>query len=375
MAPSRCNLPSRDRASAPARLGLLMASAGVFMILILGLASSAQACDAEASRTLNGNPFIPIVSNPNKMAAIAEAGMIADIGHYAAREMLARAHHENITEQQVIDVIEAAMIEAGAQEPSFDTIVASGNDSAIPHGDYDDDETNLVLPGEVVVIDLGARVDGWASDETRTYVLEPVPENFTEVYTIVLEAHDLSAPYLVHMTEAWRIDKVARDHIRDNGYGQYFTHGLGHGVGLCVHERPLISQRNLSSWGMDYDVNRDIASVADVITIEPGIYLPGLWGIRIEDDYRVYDDHSDALTFSPANLTFAIVTPEEWDPDTQTYDPNFGKPPVPEPPLDPASSNDDDDFPWGAMAAGVILLPILAVGGYKAFHGKGPGKD
>ncbi len=376
MAPSRWFREPSNARPPRIRLGSLLALAGVVLMLSAGLASSAQACDAEASRTLNGNPFIPVVSNPNKMAAIAEAGIIADIGHYAAREMLARAHHENITEQQVIDVIEAAMVEAGAQEPSFATIVASGEDSAIPHGDYDDDDTNLVLPGEVVVIDLGARVDGWASDETRTYVLEPVPENFTEVYTIVLEAHDLSAPYLVHMTEAWRIDKVARDHIRDNGYGQYFTHGLGHGVGLCVHERPLLSQRNGSSFGMDYDANRDIASVADVVTIEPGIYLPGLWGIRIEDDYQVYDDHSEARTFSPTNLTFATVSPDEWDPDTQTYDPHFEKPPIPDPPVDPSSSDDDDDkIPWGGIAIGLILLPIIAVGGYKAYHGKGKGAD
>ena len=346
----------------------------MFMILTLSLASTIQACDAEAGRVIDGR--LPVrelmVPNPNKMEAIAEAAYYADLGQYAAREMMARAFHENITEQQVIDVIEATMIEAGAEEESFDTIVTSGEDSAIPHGDYDDDLTNLIEPGEVVVVDLGARVDGWVSDETRTYALEPLPENFTLVYEIVLTAHDLSAPMLVQGAEAWRIDKVARDHIRDNGYGQYFTHSLGHGIGACVHERPLLSQRNGSGWGMDYDANQDRATVLDVVTIEPGIYLPGLWGIRIEDDYRVMDDRAERLTFSPTNLTFAVITATEWDPDTQTYDPNFDKPPIPDPPIDPSSSeNDDEKVPWGAMVIGIILLPLIAVGGYKAYHGKG----
>ena len=335
-------MPTIDR-----RIFRLVLASLALLALALAFSDDSAACDAEASRMSNGHFYFPLTPNPDKMAGIAEAAEYADIAHYAAREMLVRAHTENITEADVVLAIENAMVTAGADECSFDTIVASGADSAIPHGDYSDDATNLILPGEVVVIDLGARVDGWASDETRTYVLEPVPENFSHVYNIVKEAHDLSAPYLVHMTPAYVIDKVARDHITEAGYGEYFTHGLGHGVGICVHERPLLAQRNMTSFGMTYDLNRDIASMADVVTIEPGIYLPGEWGIRIEDDYRVYDDHSERLTFTPDGLEWAIIRANETIDNTT---------PEAEP---PESSN----LPVPGTAELVVALAFVAVTG------------
>ena len=354
------------------RFALYLALGGTLaLVLILGFSSHGQACDSEASRMSNGHFYFPTSPNPDKMAAIKEAGVYADIGHAAAREMLARAHHENITEFDVVQIIEKAMVDAGADESSFETIVASGEDSAIPHGNYDDDETNLILPGEVIVIDLGARVDGWASDETRTYVLTPVPENFTQVYNIAKVAHDISAPMLVHGTQAWTIDKKARDHIRDEGYGDYFIHSLGHGVGACVHERPLLSQRNGSDFGMDYDANRDIASVADVVTIEPGIYLPEQWGIRIEDDYRVYDDKSERYTHSPDNLSWAIISAAEYDPINRIYKPDMNKFPDESDSMYKDDNDDGNDENWGLAAYGVIIvLPLLAVAGYRLYKPK-----
>lgn len=329
----------------------LLILTGLFCMMLL---PSASACDAEAGRMIDGRLPITVlpIPNANKMAAIEEAGYYADVAHYAAREKMAEAYYSNVTEQDVINVIIETMVEAGADEDSFDTIVASGTDSAIPHGDYSNDDTNLILPGEVIVIDLGARVDGWVSDETRTYVLEPVPENFSKVYEIVLHAHDISAPLLVHGTPAWQIDKVARDYITEQGYGEYFTHGLGHGVGVCVHERPLLSQ--MSSFGMPVSPNQDIATVLDVVTIEPGIYLPNQWGIRIEDDYRVLDDKSVRFTHTPDNLSWAIIKPTDYQPAE------------PVPPKD-----DDDDFNWGIFAMMVgFLVPILGAAAYIHYENK-----
>lgn len=116
-------------------------------------------------------------------------------------------------------------------DPAAGLIVCSGNDTSIPHGNYDDDDWKQIMPGEVVVVDIGARYQGRCSDETRTFFIGEPSNIQREIYKIVKEAHDLSAKVIRPFLQVRELDKIARDHITENGYGEEFTHSLGHGVG------------------------------------------------------------------------------------------------------------------------------------------------
>lgn len=247
-----------------------------------------------------------------------EAARIADIGMRAAKETLARAYEENITEAVVVQAVENAMTDNGSNPyvEAFDTIVASGEDSAIPHGDPDDDETNQILPGEVVVVDLGARYRSQCSDETRTFFMGEPTEEQRLVYNIILEAQ-LAGIELVEvqiLDNAGDIDYAVRSIIENYGYGDNFTHGTGHGVGFNIHEPPLItrdSEERLKQW--------------DVVTIEPGIYLTGHFGVRIEDDLGVQIGGHEIITHYPKDIDSAIILnpeaqPEEGDNKNAIFD-------------------------------------------------------
>jgi Xaa-Pro aminopeptidase len=238
-----------------------------------------------------------------KRNLIKEAARITDIGMAKAREMLERAFTENLTEAEIGAEIMDAMTSSGSNPyvEAFSPIVASGNDSSYPHGNFSNDDTNLVLPGEVVTVDIGARFKGWVGDETRTFFMgDDPPEEFVHVYNIVLEAHDLSANALQVGKMAFQIDAVARDHIKSNGYGDHFTHCLGHGLGLQVHQPPMLCP----------DRNDPLMAWDDqVVTIEPGIYIEDVWGVRIEDNYAILRTGSERYTMFPNDLESMLVTP------------------------------------------------------------------
>lgn len=187
-----------------------------------------------------------------------------------------------VSEKLIALELEFALRRLGGEDRAFDIIVASGPRGALPHGVASD---RLLAAGELVTIDFGTRIAGYHSDETLTIGIGEVEGEMRRVYDVVLEAHDLAmskaAPGLVLAD----LDAVARDYITSAGYGDYFGHGLGHGVGLDVHEYPTVSSRGL-----------DQLREGMVITIEPGIYLPGRGGVRIEDTVVITDDGCRALT-------------------------------------------------------------------------------
>ncbi len=177
----------------------------------------------------------------------------------------------------------------GAAALAFETIVASGPRSAIPHATADP----VVLADDgPIVFDHGVVYEGYCSDETATFFPRPPSGEFREIYRIVQEAHDRAIAAVRPGLPAAAIDAAARDFIREAGYGEAFTHGTGHGVGLEIHERPTIGPRDTTRLepGM-------------VFTVEPGIYLNGRGGVRIEDMVCVTDEGCRVLTKCPKSLT------------------------------------------------------------------------
>lgn len=217
-----------------------------------------------------------------KEPAEAEALSVAAGLHVEAFAEIEPLIRPGIAEREVALALEFALKRRGAEEKSFDFIVASGPRGALPHGVAG---AKKLAEGELVTIDFGCRIDGYHSDETVTVALGSVPAEMRRVYDTVLAAHDLAIAALRPGVALAEVDRIARDHIAEAGYGACFGHGLGHGVGLEVHESPTVSARS-----------KAVAAPGMVVTIEPGIYLPGLGGVRIEDMLLVTDAGARVLT-------------------------------------------------------------------------------
>ena len=177
----------------------------------------------------------------------------------------------------------------GADELSFDSIVASGPNGARPHAHPTD---RIVDRGTLVTVDWGVRVDGYCSDCTRTFSTGRLPDRLREAYDLCLEAQKRACASIRAGLTGIEADALARDPITDAGFGEHFGHGLGHGVGLAVHEAPRLSTES-----------GETLRAGNAITIEPGLYLEGLGGVRIEDLAIVRDDGIDILTSFPKELT------------------------------------------------------------------------
>jgi Xaa-Pro aminopeptidase len=199
-----------------------------------------------------------------EIEAIAEASRLAD----EVFEFLAERGLEGRTERDVAQAAEQRMRELGS-EPSFEAIVGSGPNGALPHAEPGE---RVIGASELVVIDMGARVDGYCSDGTRTWATGEIPDDARETYELVQRAQDASLKAIragVHGAEA---DRLSRDPITEAGHGDRYGHGLGHGVGLEVHEAPRLGK-----------TSEDVLAEGDVVTVEPGVYLPERYGVRIED--------------------------------------------------------------------------------------------
>ncbi len=225
------------------------------------------------------------VKDEDEIARVAEAAELADA---ALRRILGEGLAGR-TERDVALALEQDMRRRGAQRPSFDTIVAAGAHGALPHATPRDVE---IRPGDLVVIDWGAELDGYCSDCTRTYAVGEPSAEARRVFELVLEAQ-LAGLHAVRAGVSGRdADGAARAIIEAAGHGEHFGHGLGHGVGVEVHEAPRLSQRF-----------EDTLEVGNVVTVEPGVYLPGRLGVRIEDLVVVREDRAEVLTSLSKELT------------------------------------------------------------------------
>ncbi|MBS1843815.1 MAG: aminopeptidase P family protein [Actinobacteria bacterium] len=225
------------------------------------------------------------VKDAQELAAIAEAAKLAD----AALKATLEEGFVGRTERAVAAAFEAH-VRAGGGTLSFDTIVASGPNGAQPHAEPGD---RVIPKGELVTFDNGAKLDGYCSDGTRTYATGDPGEEGVRVYETVLAAHQAAMEAIRPGVKGEDVDKAARDVIDAAGHKDHFGHGLGHGVGLDIHEGPRLSLRS-----------DDVLATNEVVTVEPGIYLAGDLGVRIEDLVVITDDGLRNLSSLPKDLTY-----------------------------------------------------------------------
>jgi Xaa-Pro aminopeptidase len=227
------------------------------------------------------------VKDRDEVAAIRAAAALAD----EALEQLLEQGMVGRTERELAIALEFALRRRGAERPSFDPIVAAGSHGALPHAQP---RSHEVRSGELVVIDWGAQLDGYCSDCTRTVAAGHANGRGAEIYQLVLEAQ-LKGLQAVTAGAAGRdVDAVARQIIDAAGHGEHFGHGLGHGVGLEVHEAPRLATRSDA-----------VLEPGNVVTVEPGVYLPGELGVRIEDLVVVTENGCEILTGLSKELTVA----------------------------------------------------------------------
>jgi Xaa-Pro aminopeptidase len=223
-----------------------------------------------------------MAKDEGELQAIGRAVSLAD-------EALAHIYdwlQPGMTEQQVAWELESTMRTRGATGVSFEVIVASGPNGALPHFRPTD---RVIQAGEPIVMDLGCVVDGYCSDVTRTVCLgEPKDDEYLKIWNLVLQAQERAEAGLKAGTTGVDGDKLARDPIVKAGYGDFFGHGLGHGVGLAIHEIPRLS----------FTYSGEIPSCA-VVTVEPGIYVSEWGGVRIEDMVVVEENGVEVLTGAP----------------------------------------------------------------------------
>ncbi len=195
---------------------------------------------------------------------------------------------EGVTEREVALTLDFFMLRSGAECVSFETIAVSGKNSSMPHGVPCDKK---IEKGDFITMDFGAVVDGYHSDMTRTVAVGEVSSKQAEIYETVLRAQESSLRILKAGVSCRDADAAARDIIEKAGYGEFFGHGTGHGVGIEIHEQPRLSPKSGQT-----------LQVGDVVTVEPGIYLPDEFGVRIEDMAIIAENGFENLTKSPKNL-------------------------------------------------------------------------
>ncbi|HEX8742952.1 MAG TPA: Xaa-Pro peptidase family protein [Thermoleophilaceae bacterium] len=224
------------------------------------------------------------VKEPEELERIRAAAALADeiFRGVAERGLAGRS------EREVAFELETEMRRRGA-EPSFPSIVAGAANGAQPHAEPGDD----AIPRDtLVVVDLGCLLDGYCSDCTRTFATGAIPDAAREVYDLVLDTQVSTLGQVRSGADGAEVDAFARERIGAAGHGERFGHGLGHGVGMVVHEEPTLSR-----------LSKDTLAAGNVVTVEPGVYVPGEFGVRIEDLVVVGDDGPEVLSGFPKDLT------------------------------------------------------------------------
>lgn len=225
------------------------------------------------------------VKEPWEVESITAAQRIAE----RALETVLGMFKEGITERQAAAELEYQMARNGSEGLAFDTICIFGENTSRPHGVPTD---RRLKPGDFITMDFGCKVNGYCSDMTRTVAFGSVSGEMKEIYDLVLRAQLAAIDRARAGIPGKEMDAAARDIISGAGYGEYFGHGLGHSVGLYIHEGPNASPRE-----------ERILPAGAVITCEPGVYLPGRFGVRIEDMLLLTEDGNENLTRAPKKLT------------------------------------------------------------------------
>lgn len=226
-----------------------------------------------------------LVKDSDEITILKEAAHLADEGVKAGIKAL----HEGVTEMEVLATIEYSLKSIGIREMSFSTMVLFGEKAGDPHGNPGD---RKLKKGDAVLFDLGVMWKGYASDITRTVFFDHIKIEDEEIYNTVLEAQRRSLQACIPGNPISQLDIEARSFISQQGFGDYFPHRIGHGLGIEVHEFPSLNDQNTESLktGMTF-------------TIEPGIYIPNQAGVRIEDDVIITEDGFETLTHFPKDLT------------------------------------------------------------------------
>ncbi|BFH64838.1 M24 family metallopeptidase [Paenibacillus azoreducens] len=193
-----------------------------------------------------------------------------------------------VTEIEIVAELEYLMKKLGAEGPSFDTMVLSGPKTALPHGAPGD---RKIQHGDLLMFDMGVYANGYASDITRTFAVGEISSELKSIYNAVLEANLQGIQAIKPGVTLASVDQAARNAIEKAGYGPYFLHRLGHGLGIDVHEYPSV-----------HGNNSDLVQSGMIFTVEPGVYVAGLGGVRIEDDIFVTDNGVEVLTSYPKEL-------------------------------------------------------------------------
>lgn len=213
-----------------------------------------------------------VIKDPHEIEAMQKAVRIVEDSFQAALPCI----REGVAEMEIAAELEYEMRKRGSEGTPFGTIVASGYRGALPHGRSSD---KIIKSGELVVLDFGATFQGYVADMTRTIAVGEISPELRLIYEIVKEAQQAAVDAVRAGVTAHEIDETARAIIRKSGYGEYFTHRLGHGIGLSGHEEPYMLQQN-----------QLVLQAGMVFTIEPGIYLPDKGGVRIEDNVIVTEE-------------------------------------------------------------------------------------
>jgi Xaa-Pro aminopeptidase len=219
-----------------------------------------------------------------EIQCIKKAAAIAD---KSFQELMTVVKPE-MTEMEIARRLEILCLQNGSEGPSFDTIVLSGPRSALPHGKPGN---NKLGSGKFILVDFGCKYKGFCSDMTRTFTIGSASNRMKKIYATVLDAQLLACARARAGLYSDQLDKVARDVIDAAGFGEYFGHALGHGVGLKIHEQPRVSSHT-----------HVLLETGSVVTIEPGVYIPGFGGVRIEDMVVLSDKKADIITSTPKEL-------------------------------------------------------------------------
>jgi Xaa-Pro aminopeptidase len=256
---------------------------------IIGFESQIMSVDTHSKlkKKLKGVTLKPLADKIRLLRAIKDSQEViwlkkaAEISYralFSIEEMI----RPGIEERDIAVELETKLKKFGAEDISFTTIVASGPNSALPHAKPG---SRQLEKGDFVMIDYGAVVEGYHSDETCMFVLGQASDKQRKIYDLVKRAHDDALCEMKAGVPCNRIDDIARSCIERSGFGAYFPHATGHGVGLDIHEAPRLSKQS-----------NDILVAGMVVTLEPGIYISDIWGVRIEDTVLIKENGCEVLT-------------------------------------------------------------------------------